>query len=280
MNLFLPIITVVGSAVAGTIDKINFRRNGISPNHLMMLEFFSMSLSMVLLVVARGLPLPEFSLIAAGLMLLVIGISFAANCFDFRSLQVNDISSREPVLDVTPIIAGLFGYILFPSERETGYLIILLLSIVVVYWGSYSTHLRKAQKRGMRFVLGAVVLYAFLPSLYKLMFDYFSPEYILLFRVVGILALSLIFLSSAESSHFSRDTVSLGLLSGVFFTVAGLATLYSIAILGLIVTMFLLLLAPALRYSIGYFILREKIHRREMFSSLLLVIIVSSTLFF
>lgn len=280
MNLILPLVTVIGSAVAGTIDKINFRRNGISPNRLMLLEFFSMSLAMVLFIASRRLPFPHISLIAAGFILLVIVISFVANFFDYRSLQINDISSREPVLDVTPIIAGLFGYILFPSEREAGFLIVLLLSIVVVYWGSYSTHLRKAQKRGMHFVLASVILYSLLPSLYKLMFDYFSPEYVLLFRVLGILVLSLIFLSSSGLSHFSRATVTLGLLSGVFFTIAGLATLYSIAILGLINTMFLLLLAPALRYSIGYFILKEKIHRREMFSSLLLVIIVSSTLFF
>lgn len=280
MNFLLPLTAIFGSSIAGAIDKINFRRNLISPNRLMRLVFLSMSLSVFVFIVGRGLPLPNFSSTALGLMGLIIVISFAANFFDFRSLKVNDVSSREPVLDLNPIIAGLFGYLLFPSEREVGFLVALILSGLVVYWGSYSKHRRKIRERGMFFALGAVLFYGLLPSLYKLMFEYFTPEYILLFRVLGVLALSMIFLSVKTSSRFSKNSVGLGLSSGIFFSIAGIASLYSIAILGLIVTMFFLLLGPALRYSIGFFVLKEKIHKREMVSSLLLVIIVSSTLLF
>lgn len=280
MNFLLPLTAIFGRSIAGTIDKINFRRNIISSNRLMLLVFFSMSLFMLLFVVSRGQPLPNFSLIAMGLMVLIIIISFSANIFDFRSLKVNDLSSREPVRNLGPVVSGLFGYILFPSEREVGFLVALILSALVVYWGSYSQQRQKIKRRGMLYILVAVFLYALLPPLYKFMFEFFTPEYVMLFRVLGVLALSMIFLSLAELPHFSKNNVSLGLLSGVFFSIGGIAALYSIALLGLIITMFFLLLAPALRYSFGFFILKEKIHRREMFSSLLLVIIVSSVLLF
>jgi glucose uptake protein GlcU len=200
--------------------------------------------------------------------------------FDFRSLKVNDLSSREPVRDLGPIVAGFFGYMIFPSEREAGFLIILILSAAIVYWGSYTKHRRKNRRRGMIAMLLAVVLYAMLPSLYKLSFEFFSPEYILLFRVLGVLALSLIFISLMKKSRLPKNSITLGVSSGIMFTIAGITTLYSIAVFGLIVTMFFLLLGPALRYAIGYFVLKETAHKREMFASFLLALLVSYTLFF
>ena len=280
MNFLLPLTAIFGTSIAGTIDKIAFRRNVISPNRLMQLVFFSMSLSVILFIVVRGLPFPAFPAIGIGLASAIIVTSFFANVCDYRSLKVNDVSSREPVRDLGPVVAGLFGYILFPSEREAGFLIVLILSALVVYWGSYSRHRPKKRERGMLLALLAVILFAVLPPLYKFSLDYFTPEYIHLFRVLGILVLTVIFGLFSKRPRFSKSSVGLGMLSGVIFTISGIAILYSIAIFGLIVTMFFLLFGPALRYGFGFFILKEKIHKREMLSSLLLVIIVSSTLFF
>ncbi len=277
MDFLFPLTHAVSESIGKTIDKLNFRKNNIAARQLIILVFTGMSISLLTYILLSGKPFPDFSLAALGLVITVALVSFIANVFDFASLKVNDLSLREPMLGFVPILAGLVGYVLFPSEREADYLLAFLLGAVAVYFGTHRRKLKKVQRRGMSYLLLGVIFYAFLPTLYKWTLEYISPEYITLFRVVSVLFLTLVFLPPKNWTHPGGKIVY-GLLSGVVYSVGTVAGLYAIQKLGVVLSMLLLLVEPALKYSSGYFILGEKVRKGEVISSIALVLIIVLTI--
>ena len=277
MDFLYPLTAIVSEAFAKTIDKLNFRKNHINAMHLMRLVFVGMSLSLLFYILLAGKSFPQFSLIALSLMLLIALVSFVGNIFDYLSLKSDDLSLREPMLGFDPVVAGLFGYLLFPAERKSGFLLAFVLSAIVAYLGTHRRKLRAYQKKGMFYLLLGVLFYALLPSIYKLTLEYISPEYIAFFRVAAILLLASIFLPLPKRARSPSKTIY-GLSSGVVYAAGTVASLYAIQKLGVVVTMLLLLLAPALMYLAGYFVLKEKVRKGEIASSAALAAIVIITL--
>lgn len=273
MDYIYPLTRIVTEGIGKTIDKFNFRKNHIAARHLVILIFAAMSFSLGVYILITGKPFPHFTPVAFELIVAIGLISFLANVFDFGSLKLNDLSLREPMLGFKPILAGLFGYMLFPAERKTSYLIAFGLGTIAVYLGTHRRKLRVNQKKGMFYMLMAVFFYAVLPSMYKNTLNYLSPEYITFFRASSILVLSLIFLRPKKISG-PRGKVIYGLASGLVYSLGTVASLYAIQKLGVVVTMLLLLLEPALKYLISWFILKEKVRKGEVASSAALAIIV------
>lgn len=276
MDFLYPLTRIVAESVGKTIDKFNFRRNNISARHLIILVFSGMSLSLGLYILLANKPFPHFTSTALLLMTAIALISFIANVFDFVSLRLNDISLREPMVGFEPIAAGLVGYLFFPSERNTGYLIAFALGAVAVYFGTHRRKLRVNQKKGMFYLLMGVLFYAFLPTIYKQALVYISPEYITFFRAASVLILSLIFLPRMKWTK-PRGKIIYGLSSGVVYSLGTVAGLYAIQKLGVVLSMLLLLLEPALKYLISYFVLKEKVRKGEVASSAILALIVLVT---
>lgn len=237
----------------------------------MWLVFMGMSLSLLLVIHVTRQHEPPLPLVALGLMALITVVSFGSNVFDYLSLKADDISLREPMDDFEIMVAGLFGYILFPTERKPAFLIVFVLGIFIMYWGTHCRKLRNFQKKGMSFFLLSIILEALLPSIYKITLKHIDPTYIALFRTVAVLVLTSLFFPLKKTlKGISLKKISYGLASGVIYAVGTVTSLYAIHLLGVVQTMLILLLGPALRYLAAYFILREKVRKGEMISSLLL----------
>jgi drug/metabolite transporter (DMT)-like permease len=273
MDFLFPLVRIVSESIGKTIDKLNFRRNGIAARHLVILVFTGMSVSILLYIILAGKPLPHFTYISLSLVLLIGLISFLANVFDFASLKANDLSLREPMFGFKPILAGLVGYILFPEERETILLLAFALGAIAVYLGTHRRKLGDYQKKGMSYLLIAMLFYSLLPSIYKFTLEYVSPEYITLFRAASVLVLTLIFLPVRKGMR-SLSKTTYGLSSGVVYALGTVASLYAIQKLGVVVTMLFLLLEPALKYLAGFFVLKEKVRKGEIAASAALAVIV------
>jgi drug/metabolite transporter (DMT)-like permease len=278
MNLLYPFTAVTGESVAKTIDKLNYRKNHIQPRQLIFLVFSGMFVSILVYIIATKKHFPAITLISIGLIALIGVVSFLGNVFDYISLKSDDLSLREPMLNFVSVLAGLIGYVLFPQERKIGFLIAFILGAVIVYYGTHQRHLGRVQKKGMFYLTIAVVFYALLPSIYKVTLAHISPAYIAFFRVAVILALTSIFLPVKNLRLLSSSKVSYGLSSGFIYAVETVASLYAIQKLGVVETMLLFLLGPALMYLTSYFILREKVRKGEVISSLLLAGVVLITL--
>jgi drug/metabolite transporter (DMT)-like permease len=279
MDFLYPLVAIVSESAAQTIDKINFRKHKLAATYLMWIVFVGMFGSLFVYLLLTHKSLPHFNLTVAGLLLLIALVSFAANIFDYKSLKADDISLREPLLCFEPILAGLFGYILFPAERKPALLIALVVSLFLVNYGTRRRRLGKIQSRGIGYLFLGIVLYSLLPSIYKFTLPHLSPEYIAFFRVWAILVLTTVFMPI--KIHFKNpSTVYLGLLAGLINAVAAVASLYAIKKLGVVQTSLLLILSPTIIYLSGYFILKEKVRTGEVISSIgLAIVVIGSTIF-
>lgn len=270
---------VLGDSLTTAIDRANFKKTHIAPQQLMMLVFFMMSLFVLLFLIITKQPFPTFTIVSFGLMALIVVVSFSANVFDYKSLKVDDLALREPLTDFEPIIAGLIAYMLFPAQREPGFLIAFLLGVIIVYWGTHRRKLRKVQKKGMTFMLLSVCLYALLPNIYSFALEYLSPAYVTFFRVAATFILVLIFFPKViPKKRLAAKKLKYGMLSGFTSSVGAVAWLYAIGSLGVVLTSLLMLLGPFVRYSAGYFVLKEKVLLGELASSFLLFTTVISSL--
>lgn len=274
MGLLFSLVAVMCESLGKTIDKVNFRKNHITYRQMLLLAFTAMTVSILAFILATRQPFPHLTPVVLGLIALIAVFSFGGNVFDEISLKADDLSLREPMVDFEPILAGLVGYALFPSERKPIFLLAFVVSAFVVYWGTHRRKLRRIQKKGMTYLLMAAALYAFLPSIYKLALPYLSPAYISLFRVVSILVMLAIFLPVRRASKMSSAKLRYGLTAGVVYAIEAVVSIYAIKSLGVVLTMILFMLGPATRYWSSSFILKENVRTGEMVSSFLLAVIV------
>ncbi|HEY5441941.1 MAG TPA: GRP family sugar transporter [Candidatus Saccharimonadales bacterium] len=279
MGFLYLLIAVFVESAGKTVDKLNFRRNRIAAQQMMLLVFFAMSVLLGLFVYLTHQPFPHFTLVALGLTALIALVSFGSNVFDVLSLRADDLSLREPLSDFQPIVAGLVGYALFPGERKPGFLLAFILGAVIVYWGSHRRKLRRLQAKGMYYLLLGVCLEALLPSIYKVTLSHLSPSYIALFRLTAVLLLTGLFFPAKGLRKMSAKKVNYSFAAGLAYAVGAVASLYAIKELGVVLTMLLSLLGPFLRYLASYFILKENIRKGEIISSILLAGVVLIPIF-
>jgi drug/metabolite transporter (DMT)-like permease len=278
VNLVFPLLAVIGESGTNIIDKFNLSKNKISPNHLMRLAFVSMSFWVLLFILLTGKSLPHLSLASALLMLLIGAVSFAGNLFDYLSLKANDLSLRQPMLGLEPLLGGFFGYLFFTSERKPEYLIAFVISTLVVLFGTYKNGMAKADAKGILYLSLAVLIYGACPSLYRLGLEHVSPEYLTLFRVAIVALLVCIFLpTKIRKDKRLKSKRFYGLLTGIVCSLGAIAGLYAIQHLGIAQTMLLMLLSPAIMYTAGHLLFGEKVTIREVISSVCLVFIALTT---
>lgn len=279
MDFSYLLISITTESAGKTLDKLNFRRNKIHPRQSLLLAFLVMSLSVISYVAITRQPFPQLPLPAIALLIGIALFSFGGNVFDELSLQKDDLSLREPLVDFEPIATGLIAYLLFPEERKPAILIAFILGALIVRWGVHRRKLRVYQKKGMTYLWLAVALYAIVPVFYKEALNYLSPEYIALFRISSIFILLLVFFRPKRNKKLTPSMLKYGIPGGVIYAGGAVVSLYAIQSFGLVVTMLFLMLGPALRYLAGQFVLHEKVRRGEVLSSLMLAVVVAIAAF-
>lgn len=278
MNLIYAITYAIEEAIGTTIDKFNVDRNHIAARQLMLLVFGGMTGSLLIYILLLRPSLPDFTMATIILLLAIALVSFAGNILDYVSLKFDDLALREPMLNLEPVFAGFVGYILFPKERKVIYLIAFALSIIIVAWGTDRRDQKGFEKKGMTFLLLGVACYSILPSIYKFTLPHVSAVYIAFFRTASILILGLIFFRGFSRYKYTKSKVGLGLTSGVIYSTETVLGLIAISKLGVIETMLVTMITPGLIYLSSYFLLHEKVKRREVISSGLMALVVLSAL--
>lgn len=279
MGFIYLFTSILAESTGKTIDKLNFRRNKINPRQSLLIVFMVMSLSVLAYVLLTHQPFPNLNLTIGLLMLGIAVFSFGGNVFDEMSLQMDDLSLREPLVDFEPIATGLIAYAVFPDERKPAFLIAFILGAFIVRWGIHRRKLRSRQTKGMLYLWVAVVLYAIVPVFYKEVLLYLSPSYVALFRLSGILVLLTLFFRPKRKSKLSAKMISYSAVAGVAYATGAVVSLYAIRTFGLVQTMLFHMLGPAMRYLAGQFILGEKVRRGEVLSSLMLTLVVALAAF-
>lgn len=278
---YLYLLTSILVENAGKIlDKFNFKHTSISPRESLLYVFSTMAVVVGVAVAVIQPEVPPLTLAAVVPLLLIVLISLLSNVLDAISLKVNDLSLREPLSGFHPILAGFIGYILFPEERNAYLLAALIAGGFVVAWGINLRTLRKAQKIGILYMLFAVILESLLSNVYAVALQETRPELIAFVRTASIALLLYFFLKPKRRVRKRRkQSLSLAVLAGLAYGVGAIVGLYAIRDLGIVTTMLLMLLGPALRYTSAFIFLKDKPTRKEIISSILLGCIAAGVAF-
>lgn len=274
MGIIYVILSILSESTGKTIDKMNFSKNKIMPRQLVLLIFSVMTLVLSILILATNPETPRYTISSILLVSGVILISFVSNMFEFKSLKMINLSLREPVNNFKPVLSGVLAYLVFPEDRNLGIIVAFLLASIVLSWSVYPSMRRYKNRNGLKLVLASVSVKATLPILYGLLLVYFTPEYVTLFRAAGISILVLAFMPRKQLKGLGGIKLKLGLSSGVVYATGTVASLYAIATLGVATTMLLSLAGPAIRYVSARFILKEVVTKRQVLSSLLILLII------
>jgi len=262
------------------LEKYSYKTTDVHPRESLQYRFISMTLFVGIFVFITQPGLPELTLAVCIPMGLMVLISFIGNILDEQSLKVNDLSLREPLSNLKPLLAGFMGYLIFPEERNPLLLVALILGALIVMWGIQYGKSSKQQKVGVMFLAGAIVFSAMLKNVYVLVLKNFSPEIISLVRLSSILFLLLLFFSPKKRVYGSKEKAKRYVFSAGFLYAAGsIASLYAIQSLGLVVTMLFMLLGPALRYITAYIFLGDEPDKNKIISSGLLGLIAVGVAF-
>ncbi len=278
MSIIYPIIAVVSDSIGGVIDKYNFKKTKLKPETLIIIIFATMLIFMSIFLLVTRQTLPKISLFLTGILLLIIIFSFIQNFFQFKAISTDNISLLEPIKNFQPIIASFIAFVLFPSEREIKYIIAIIIGSLVLLWGNTDRDLKLKIDKGIVFYFFATIFAAILLNIYKFTLDLISPGFLFIFRILGVFMLMLIF-TKFRPGPFTKEETKFGILSGILYSLASLASLYSIVFLGLNFTIMLLLLGPAVTYTLSTSALKEKIKTKQIIASVILIALIVITNF-
>jgi len=273
MYFLYPFFAVLSESVAKTVDKANYNKTRIKPRELLFLLFSTMVVGTIISLPFVHQAFPSFSWKVITLLLLVIGVSFGQNLFDYEGLSAKNLSLREPINNMEPILASFLAYILFPSERNSKYIVAIFVGVIILYIGKANKNRKLTLDKGVIYLFLAVIASALLANLYKFGLENISALYLFLFRAVGVLLLVQLFFR-VNFKDFTRSQLKLGVGSGLIYIIGNLTRLYSIQYLGLNLTILLLLLGPGVVYMASSLVLKETVQHRQVVTSLALLAVV------
>lgn len=272
MNFIYPLFSILGEVSAKTLDKFNLKIHKIDYKQLIFFVFSVRGLGMILLILLLRIDFPLLNFWQILLIATIILVSFFQNIFEFKGLSLKDLSYRQPISDFQPLLASFMAFIIFPSERQIKYLIAILIGCLILYWAnSYKNKI--TIDKGTWYILGGILFQAILSNLYKFSLDSIPAEYILLFRVLGVLLLLLAF-TKVDFKSITKKQSTFGIISSILYLVGSLAALYSIKIFGLQFSILALMVSPVLIYWFSLLFLKEKIDFKKIISSLILIFLV------
>jgi drug/metabolite transporter (DMT)-like permease len=278
MDFIYPLLSVVGESLGTTIDKLNYNKNKIKPGQLLFLLFSTMVTGLLVSLLFIHQPFPVVSLSTVGLIAFLLAISFGQNFFDYVGLSTKNLSLREPINNLEPILASFLAYVLFPSERNSKYIIAILIGVAILYVGNSDRKLKLELDRGVVYLFLGTICSAVIVSVYKLGLETITPVYLLLFRTVGVLLLTLLFFRP-DIRGLKKNQIKFGVGSGLIYIVGNLSRLYSIQYLGVNFTILVLLLGPGLIYIGSALVLKEKVQLKQILTSAALLIIIISVIY-
>ena len=278
MDFIYPLVSVVGESLGKTIDKLNYNKNNIKPGQLLFLLFSTNVIGLLLSLLFIHQPFPILSLSLASLIAFMIAISVGQNLFDYVGLSTKNLSLREPITNLEPILASFLAYLLFPSERNIKYIIAILIGVIILYIGNSNRKLKLELDRGIIYLFLGMVCSAAIVSIYKLGLETITPVYLLLFRTSGVLLLTLLFFRPGIKG-LKQNQIRLGVGSGLIYIIGNLSRLYSIQYLGINFTILVLLLGPGLIYIASSLVLKEKVQLKQIVTSTALLIIIISVIY-
>jgi len=212
-----------------------------------------------------------FPLLVLGLM--IIG-STLSNVLIYTGLRNKDLSHLEPIRNSQSIISILLAFLIFPEERNIFVLLIGLITTLALIFANLHRHENKKISitfdKFMWYVLLSMIISSFINISYKYLLNYYSSISLYGIRAIGIFVLMFL-LYRPSVKNISSKQWSLFFLSALFYTLSAILKFTSIKDLGVSITVLIFNLSPAIIYLFSKFLLKEKISKKKVLASTIII---------
>jgi len=279
VSILLPILGAFLEAAGAVLDKRIIHRLKVNYKAYTIYIFAAIILASLPLLFFFWNLKPEALLIKnLSIFFLIVIFSVFANLLTFYSITREDLSEVEPVRLTLPLFTVLLAFIfsfffeIYKDERNYAIIFLgLIASIALIF-----AHIRKNRLYFNKYLIAALVgsfLYAFELTLSKSILFFYNPLTFYFLRSLWIFLIVWMFFYN-KLTPLKIKTKLLILIVGVIAVMYRVILYYGYQTLGVVFTTTLFILAPVLIYIFAAVFLKEKITKRQIASSIVIVICV------
>lgn len=279
--MVIPLIPFAASGAlseaAGTVlEKNILRKRKIDFRDYQVYSFLAITLLTIPLLLFFWHLSPEaLNLKNIFILLFVITCSIIANLFVFYSLKWEKITELEPLRLFQPLFVILLAFILYSSERQNPYQIIIaaLIASLALIFSHIKKHHLKLNKYMVSALLGSL-FFAIELVVSKYLLSYYNGITFYFIRCSLIFIISLLIFKSKPSSIDKKSWIYVVLVAGIWVFYRTLVY-YGYMHFSVIFTTLLFVLSATLIYLFAVIFLKEKITWRNIIASIVILACVA-----
>ncbi|MEK6914713.1 MAG: DMT family transporter [Nanoarchaeota archaeon] len=218
------------------------------------------------------------------IFVLIISFSFFANYLNFFALKHKDLSKLESVRLTLPLFTILltflfsFFFSIYRNERNYYILFFAFVAILALFFANIKKEHFYFDKYSVA-ALFSSIFFAIELTISKSLLNFYDPISFYFIRCFLIFILSLMVFRN-KLNKINNGSIFLFLISGVFWVGYRILLYYGYNIFGIVFTTTIFILSPVLVYVFSAIFLKEKISRRQVFSSVIIVFCILGALLF
>lgn len=273
--IYFPILGALALASGTIFQRIILQRKGMNIKKYQILEFLGIVIvALPFLYFFWKLDSPALELKNILIFFGVVIASITANLFTFYSMKGEKINNLEPAKMLEPLFTILLAIIcsyLFDGiyEQNTHMIIPALIAGLALIF----THFKKEHLNFNKYFLAAIAgsfFFALELIISRLILEMYSPVTFYFLRCLGILVISWIIFRPKLDGIDTKLKWNM-IVMGVIWMVYRVVTYYGYMKIGIISTTLVFMLSPVFIYIFAKIFLKEKISKRNIIASIIIL---------
>jgi len=273
--IYIPFIGALSLATGTIIQKIILRKRKVKIKTYLSAEFLAIILAMLpFIYFFWKLDAPAYELKNIFIFSLVILFSIVANLFLFYSMKWEKVSNIEPARILEPLLVILLAifFSFFVEELYDKNLKVIIPALIAGAALLFS-HVKKHHLKFNRYFIAAMLasfFFALELVITRLILDYYSPITFYFLRCSSIFLISFILFKPKFKTLNKKVRFEI-LALGFLWALYRIIVYYGYLNLGIIFTTLIFMLGPIFIYIFAWKFLKEKIERRNIAASIVIV---------
>jgi len=273
--IYIPILGALSLATGTIIQKIVLRKRKVGIKTYLSAEFLAIILAMLpFIYFFWRLDAPAYELKNIFIFSLVILFSIVANLFLFYSMKWEKVSNIEPARILEPLLVILLAiFFSFFVEELYDKNLKVIIPAVIAGAALLFSHVKKHHLKFNRYFIAAMLasfFFALELVITRLILDHYSPISFYFLRCSSIFLISLVLFKPKFKTLNKKVRFEI-LALGFLWALYRIIVYYGYLNLGIIFTTLIFMLGPIFIYIFAWKFLKEKIERRNIAASIVIV---------
>lgn len=275
---YLPILGAAALGAGFMFERIILKKRKIDIKLYQAASFLAIVLVLLpLLFFSWKLEAQAFTGTNLIIFALVIIFSLIANIFTFYSMKWEKISNLEPAKLMEPLFTILLAIIMsfFFTDLFDRNLQVIVPALIAGL-ALVASHIKKHYFEFNRYFLAAIVgslFFALELITTRLILDYYSPITFYFLRCLSIFVISVV-IFRPNFSKLGKKNSWIVFITGIIWVFYRVIVYYGYLHLGVVFTTLMIMLGPVFVYTFARRFLKEKIDKRSVIASIIIVLCV------